>query len=104
MGATSKKSIERKRKSKQTFLIIVVAILTILLAFVGYIYWTRFQEIEKHRQELLQLKEKKKRLLEENAELRQKLNKKNDLDYIAKLAYRKLGFIFPEENNKEGTD
>lgn len=102
MGATSQKSVERKRKGKKVLLYTLIVTLAILLAFSGYIYWTRFQEIFRHREKVTKLREKREKLLEENRELQERLNKRNDLDYIAKLANRKLGFVFPKKEKERG--
>lgn len=105
MGATSQKAIEIKRKGKKVFLYILITIIVILLGFTSYIYWIRFQKIFDQREELNQLLQKRARIVRENRELEEKLAKKNDLDYIARLANQELGFVFPEKEEKnEETD
>ncbi|MFP4589560.1 MAG: FtsB family cell division protein [Candidatus Bipolaricaulota bacterium] len=104
MGATSKAQIERRRKAKRAAFLLILSLLMLLSGFVGYIFWSRFQVIFQARAELESLKAEKQKLLEENRELEDRLDLRNDLEYIRELAEEQLGFVAPEDEEPEKGD
>ena len=96
MSAQSNKSEENREKYKNAALIATISFAFLIVAFLGYMYWQRFEVIFDLRSQLDRLQEERARLVRENAELRQKLIRKNDLDYIRELAKEKLGLVQPE--------
>lgn len=97
MGATSKKAIERRKKARRTIVIISLCFAFLLAGFVAYIYWTRFQVVFEKQAQVNKLEQEIARLKNENRELSEVLNKRNDLQYIEKLAREKLGYVMPKE-------
>lgn len=77
-------------------------IIALLIAgFLGWIYWKRFQNIFSLQAEIAQLKEERDDIRQDISELLDKRNKRNDLDYIEKLAKEELGFIYPPDEEPE---
>ena len=75
---------------------VFIAILSLALivgGFFGYLYWQRFAVIFELRVQLQEIREKRARLVRENADLRQRLTLRNNLDYIEQLAREKLGLV-----------
>ena len=99
MGAESKEGLDKKATYKQKAVIVTVALAFIVISFLGYIYWERFEGILTNRDKLNKLRAKRVELVQENADLRQRLTRKNDLSYIKKLAKEKLGFVEKESKN-----
>ncbi|MBS3791272.1 septum formation initiator family protein [Candidatus Bipolaricaulota bacterium] len=80
----------------------VLLIIALLIAgFLGWIYWKRFQNIFSLQAEIAQLKEERDDIRQDISELLDKRNKRNDLDYIEKLAKEELGFIYPPDEEPE---
>ena len=103
MGAKSTKG-SRLREMLDNRTIPVLLVIVILIAgFLGWIYWNRFQMIFSLQGEINELREKKDQLRQDISELLEKRNRRNDLDYIEKLAREELGFIYPPDEEPEGT-
>lgn len=101
MGATSNKS-SRVRGILVNRAIPVLLIIALLIAgFLGWIYWKRFQRIFSLQAEIAQLKEERDDIRQDVSELLNKRNKRNDLDYIEKLAREELGLIYPPDEELE---
>lgn len=80
-------------------LLLVVALL--IASFLGWVYWRRFQEIFTLQAEIAQLEEERGDLRQEISELLEKRNRRNDLDYIEKLAREELGLVYPAGEESE---
>lgn len=76
---------------------LVVAIL--VAGFLGWIYWNRFQGILELQAEIAELENERAELRKEISSLKQEVNKRNDLDYIEKLAKEELGLVYPSEKD-----
>lgn len=101
MGATSNKS-SRFREILDNRIVPVLLIVTLLIAgFLGWVYWNRFQEIFSLQAEIAQLEEERDDLRQEISELLDERNRRNDLDYIEKLAKEELGLIYPSGEEPE---
>lgn len=101
MGATSNKS-SRVREILDNRTVPVLLIIALIIAgFLGWIYWKRFQNIFSLQAEIAQLKEERDDIRQDISELLDKRNKRNDLDYIEKLAKEELGFIYPPDEEPE---
>ncbi len=80
-------------------LLLVVVVLA--AAFLGWLYWNRFQEIFSLQAELAELKEERKVLKEEIDSLEEEVSRRNDPSYIEKLAREELGLVYPPEKTTE---
>jgi len=80
-------------------LLLVVVVLA--AAFLGWLYWNRFQELFSLQAELAELKREKARLQEDIDELQEDVSRRNDLSYIEKLAREELGLVYPSEGTAE---
>jgi len=80
-------------------LLLVVVVLA--AAFLGWLYWNRFQELFSLQAELAELKKERARLQEEIDELEGIVARRNDLSYIEKLAREELGLVYPPEKTAE---
>ncbi|MEF8836323.1 MAG: septum formation initiator family protein [Candidatus Bipolaricaulota bacterium] len=80
---------------------VLLIIALIIAGFLGWIYWKRFQNIFSLQAEIAQLKEERDDIRQDISELLDKRNKRNDLDYIEKLAKEELGFIYPPDEEPE---
>ncbi|MBS3735774.1 septum formation initiator family protein [Candidatus Bipolaricaulota bacterium] len=80
---------------------VLLIIALIIAGFLGWIYWKRFQNIFSLQAEIAQLKEERDDIRQDISELLDKRNKRNDLDYVEKLAKEELGFIYPPDEEPE---
>lgn len=99
MGVSPKEGSHGRNilKSRAISFLLVVAIL--VAGFLGWIYWNRFQEILELQAEIAELENERAELRKEISSLNQEVNKRNDLDYIEKLAKEELGLVYPSEKD-----
>ncbi|MFB6290559.1 MAG: septum formation initiator family protein [Candidatus Bipolaricaulia bacterium] len=97
MGATSNRnSLFREILGNRTVSILLVIAL-LVAGFLGWVYWNRFQRIFSLQAEVAELKAKREELRREISKLLEKRNRRNDLDYIEKLAKKELGLVYPPD-------
>lgn len=82
---------------------VLLVIVFLIAGFLGWVYWTRFQRIFSLQAEIAELREAKDELRQDISGLMERRNRRNDLDYIEKLAREELGFIYPPDEEPEGT-
>lgn len=78
-------------------LLLVVVVLA--AAFLGWLYWNRFQEIFSLQAKIAELKKQKVRSQKQIDALEEKVSRRNDLDYIEKLAREELGLVYPSDED-----
>ncbi len=83
---------------------VLLILLLLLASFLGWIYWNRFERIFELRGKIAELKEKRGDLIEEISSLESKRNRRNDIDYIEKLAQEELGLVYPSDEKAEGEE
>lgn len=84
-------------KNRAISVLLVVAIL--VAGFLGWIYWNRFQEILELQAEIAELENERSELRKEISSLKQEVNKRNDLDYVERLAKEELGLVYPSDED-----
>jgi len=81
---------------------VLLVIVFLIAGFLGWVYWTRFQRIFSLQAEIAELRETKDELRQDISGLMERRNRRNDLDYIEKLAREELGLIYPPDEEPEG--
>lgn len=76
---------------------LVVAIL--VAGFLGWVYWNRFQEILELQAEITDLENERSELKKEISSLREEVNKRNNLEYLERLAKNELGLVYPSKED-----
>ncbi len=84
---------------KKKFLSAVIILAIILSGFLGWVYWNRFQEIFQLQKEICELREERKELHKKISSLEDRLELRNDIGYMEKLAREELGLTYPERQN-----
>lgn len=79
---------------------VLLVVVVLAAAFLGWLYWNRFQEILSLQAELAELKKEKVRTQKQIDVLEEKVSRRNDLDYIKKLAREELGLVYPSDKKK----
>ncbi|MBS3787146.1 cell division protein FtsL [Candidatus Bipolaricaulota bacterium] len=74
---------------------VLLVVLLLIAGLLGWVYWNRFQKIFSLQAEIEKLKEEKDDIRQEISKLLNERNRRNDLDYIEKLAKKELGLIYP---------
>ncbi len=101
MGATSESDSLVGRIMGGRILPLLLIIVFLFAGFLGWIYWNRFEQIFALQGEIAELKKRRENLIEDISDLRAKRNRRNDIDYIEKLAKEELGLVYPSSKSKE---
>ncbi len=96
MGAESNKDSEADMASRKKLISTLLIVAVLVLGFLGWVYWNRFQDIFELQDEIVRLKEREDELREQISSLEEKLARRNDLDYFETLAKEELGLVYPE--------
>ncbi|MBS3813757.1 septum formation initiator family protein [Candidatus Bipolaricaulota bacterium] len=98
-GASSKEGSNGSNvfKSRAISVLLIVAILVV--GFLGWIYWNRFQEILELQAEIAELENERSQLRKDISSLREEVSKRNELSYIERLAKEELGFVYPSDED-----
>lgn len=101
MVATSNDELSGKDifRSQAVSILLILAIL--VAGFLGWVYWNRFQELFVLQAEINKLQDERVELKNEISSLRKTVNRRNELDYIEKLAKDELGLVYPKSKNSQ---
>ena len=101
MGASSNKNSRFRGILENRTVPVLLVVVLLVAGFLGWVYWNRFQVIFSLHEEIAELRQKRDELRQEISELLKKRNRRNDLDYIEKLAKEELGLIYPSGKDAE---
>ena len=76
---------------------IIIGVLIILIAVGGVKFFINYRKIDKLDSRISELNGKINSAREKNEELQKRLNNINDIEYIEKIARKKLGLVKPGE-------
>ena len=101
MGATSNKNSPVRDVINNRTVPVLLVVVLLIAGFLGWVYWQRFQNIFSLQAEIAELREEKEEIRQGIGELLKRRNRRNDLDYIEKLAREELGLVYPSDKEFE---